>query len=59
MDSWNKYNMNNRPAAHNTAYVLRVDALALRDIAFGNVVYAGNVVQNCPSPAGRKIAVKI
>ena len=27
----------------NTAYTLRANALALRDIAFGNVVYAGNV----------------
>ena len=32
--------------ADNTAYTLRVDTLALRDIAFGNVVYAGTEV--CP-----------
>ena len=35
-----------RVASYNTAYTLRANALALRDIApFGrNVVYAGNVI---------------
>jgi hypothetical protein len=35
--------------SHNTAYTLRANALALRDIApFGrNVVYAENVIRNC------------
>jgi len=28
----------------NTAYTLRAKALALRDIALGNIVYAGNVI---------------
>jgi len=32
--------------ADNTAYTLRAYALALRDIAFGNVVYAGNVIRH-------------
>jgi len=37
-----------RAASYNTAYTLRADVLALRDIApFGrNVVYAGNVRRN-------------
>lgn len=30
--------------ADNTAYTLRAYALALWDIAFGDVVYAGNVI---------------
>ena len=33
--------------AYNTAYTLRANALAFRDIAFGNVVYAGNVIRHC------------
>ena len=32
--------------ADNTAYTLQVDTLALRDITFGNVVYAGTVRRN-------------
>lgn len=32
-----------KSASYNTAYALRAYALALRDIAFGNVVYAGDV----------------
>ncbi|GEM_PF-4925989 len=32
--------------SYNTAYTLRADALALRDIAFGNVVYAETVIGN-------------
>ena len=40
--------MNKLPKpSDNTAYTLRAYALALRDIAFGNVVYAGNVSRNC------------
>lgn len=34
--------------AYNTAYTLRAYALALRDIAFGKVVYSGNVICNLP-----------
>ncbi len=33
----------NDKTAPNTAYTLRAGALVLRDIAFGNVVYVGNV----------------
>ncbi len=38
-----------RATSDNTAYTLRADALALRDIApFGrNVVYAGDVIRHC------------
>lgn len=31
----------------NTAYTMRVYPLALRDIAFRNFAYAGNVIGNC------------
>ncbi len=33
----------------NTAYTLRANALDPREIAFGNFVYAGNVVRNLNS----------
>jgi len=32
--------------AYNTAYTLRANALTIRDIAFGNVVYDENVRRN-------------
>ena len=35
-----------RATSDNTTYTLWVDALVLRGIAFGNVVYAGNVNRN-------------
>lgn len=41
--SQNMVNLKNTATADNTAYTLRAYALALRDIAFGNIVYAGNV----------------
>ena len=42
-----------RATSDNTTYTLWVDALVLRGIAFGNVVYAGNVKQN--AHFGRRI----
>jgi len=40
--------------SYNTTYALRDYALALWDIAFGNIVYAGNVRRNCSSPPKSK-----
>jgi len=38
-----KRNMEFKAMADNTEYALRANALALWDICFGNVAYAGNV----------------
>jgi hypothetical protein len=42
----NKITKNKIKPSPNTAYTLRANTLALRDIAYGNVVYAGTVIQN-------------
>jgi len=43
MNSWGLVNKNGTAQTDNTAYTLRAYALALWDIALGNVVYAGTI----------------